>query len=145
MQNEKHIAEPRHLTKRGQASLNLGTWEFKFIREEWPDIHRFRELRDDARHTVIADECGFRLLQRGQVFNEIGELLERETCLQSFRHERNGTARLFLDLGGRDRNQLAVRAHQLHSGARRLLEDTHRNRSFFRFHDGCAIARRDGG
>src|SRR5437588_305557 len=69
MQHEKHIAEPGNLVKRGQASLNPGTWQFKFIREELPDLDWSCKLRNDARHAIIAEKCGFRLLQPRQVFD----------------------------------------------------------------------------
>jgi len=82
MQHQEKITEAGHLVERGQSCLNLRTRQFELLGEKWPRGDGLGELGNEAGHAVVTDEGGLRLLQRRQVFREIGEFLKRQTGLQ---------------------------------------------------------------
>ena len=63
------------------------------------------------------------LPQRGEILNQVGELLKRHRRVQSFGHERNVAAALCFDVARGDADQLAVRPHQFDPGVGDLLHD----------------------
>ncbi len=89
MQHEEDVAQAGHLMKRGQSDLHLLARQLEFLREKRTHCHGPRELGNDCRHAVVADERGLRLPQRRQILDEVGEFLARQPFVQTFRHERN--------------------------------------------------------
>ena len=150
MHDKKRVADSRKLAEPHQAGayiprlLNKRMRKPHFLVEEWPHRDGLRDLPNLVGHAAIAHERGLRLFQRDQILDEIRELLPGHSALQPFRHERNGAAALLLDVARRDADPFPVRAHQFERFHRGLLEDALKLLAGFGFHDGRAIADRDG-
>ena len=145
VEHEEIVGPARDLVDAGQAGLDLSGAHAQILGEERFHTHGPCEDRDVPRHATVSGECGFRLLQGGQVFDEVRELLWGQPGLQRLGHQRDRRPGLRFDVGLRKGYQLPVAAHDLDLAGVRLLEHTLVLEPGLGLHNHGAVAGRDGG